>query len=78
MCPIAQKAAAHFVETSAIGTDRMDDSAMMNMWLHKTVLPKIAANGGNTPKVLTHGFRRAGWPAVLMERSFHPANALTL
>jgi|SRR5690606_26682216 len=27
----------------------MDDSAQMNMWLHKTVLQKIAANGGNIP-----------------------------
>ena len=27
----------------------MDDSAKMNMWLHKTVLAQIAANGGNIP-----------------------------
>lgn len=27
----------------------MQDSAQMNMWLHKTVLAKIAANGGNVP-----------------------------
>ena len=30
----------------------MDDSAKMNMWLHKTVLQKIAENGGNVPKEL--------------------------
>jgi len=24
----------------------------MNMWLHKTVLARIAANGGNVPKDL--------------------------
>ena len=30
----------------------MGDSAQMNMWLHKTVLAKIAANGGNVPKEL--------------------------
>lgn len=30
----------------------MGDSAKMNMWLHKTVLTKIAANGGNIPKEL--------------------------
>jgi len=30
----------------------MGDSAQMNMWLHKTVLAKIAANGGNIPKEL--------------------------
>lgn len=27
----------------------MQDSAQMNMWLHKTVLRKIAENGGNIP-----------------------------
>jgi hypothetical protein len=27
----------------------MGDSAQMNMWLHKAVLAKIAANGGNVP-----------------------------
>ena len=32
--------------------DKMDDSAQMNVWLHKTVLEKIAANGGNIPKEL--------------------------
>jgi len=32
--------------------DLMGDSASMNMWLHKTVLKKIADNGGNVPKEL--------------------------
>ncbi|HEX9798025.1 MAG TPA: DUF3597 domain-containing protein [Anaerolineales bacterium] len=32
--------------------DLMDDSAQMNTWLHKTVLKKIAENGGNIPKEL--------------------------
>ena len=32
--------------------DKMGDSAQMNMWLHKTVLQKIADNGGNVPKEL--------------------------
>ncbi len=27
----------------------MEDSAQMNMWLHKEVLTQIAANGGNIP-----------------------------
>jgi hypothetical protein len=31
----------------------MEDSAKMNMWLHKTVLARIAANGGNIPADLT-------------------------
>jgi hypothetical protein len=29
--------------------DKMADSAQMNMWLHKTVLARIAANGGSVP-----------------------------
>ncbi len=32
--------------------DLMADSARMNMWLHKTVLQRIADNGGNVPKDL--------------------------
>jgi hypothetical protein len=29
--------------------EKMSDSALMNMWLLKTVLQKLAANGGNIP-----------------------------
>ena len=36
----------------ACPADLMGDSAKMNMWLHKTVLARIAANGGNVPKEL--------------------------
>jgi len=32
--------------------DLMGDSARMNVWLHKTVLARIAENGGNVPKDL--------------------------
>ncbi|MNM93286.1 hypothetical protein D3C81_1056550 [compost metagenome] len=32
--------------------EKMADSAQMNMWLHKTVLQKLADNGGNVPAVL--------------------------
>jgi hypothetical protein len=32
--------------------DKMGDSAQMNMWLHKTVLQKLAANGGKVPPEL--------------------------
>jgi len=32
--------------------EKMGDSAQMNMWLHKTVLQKLAANGGNIPPEL--------------------------
>ena len=34
--------------------DKMGDSAEMNMWLHKAVLARIAANGGNVPPELLH------------------------
>jgi hypothetical protein len=34
--------------------DLMKDSAKMNTWLHKTVLQKIAENGGNIPESLLH------------------------
>jgi len=30
----------------------MGDSAAMNTWLHKTVMQKLAANGGNVPPEL--------------------------
>jgi len=33
-------------------SEKMGDSAQMNMWLHKTVLQKLAENGGNVPKEL--------------------------
>lgn len=32
--------------------DLMSDSAKMNIWLHKTVLARIAENGGNIPQDL--------------------------
>ncbi len=32
--------------------DKMGDSAQMNIWLHKTVLQRLAENGGNIPEDL--------------------------
>lgn len=32
--------------------EKMQDSAQMNLWLHKTVLQKLADNGGNIPAEL--------------------------
>jgi 3-oxoacyl-ACP reductase-like protein len=34
--------------------DKMGDSAQMNIWLHQTVLQKLADNGGNVPADLLH------------------------
>jgi 3-oxoacyl-ACP reductase-like protein len=42
----ARKELAHEL---GIPSELMADSAKMNMWLHKTVLARIAANGGNVP-----------------------------
>ncbi len=33
-------------------SEKMGDSAQMNMWLHKTVLQKLAQNGGKVPAEL--------------------------
>jgi Domain of unknown function (DUF3597) len=33
---------------------KIGDSARMNVWLHKTVLQKLADNGGNIPKELLY------------------------
>ena len=33
-------------------TEVMDESAEMNTWLHKEVMRRIAANGGNVPREL--------------------------
>jgi pyocin large subunit-like protein len=35
-----------------IPAEKLADSAAMNIWLHKTVLQKLADNGGNIPKEL--------------------------
>jgi hypothetical protein len=32
--------------------DVMQDNVKMNVWLHKTVMARVAANGGNVPKEL--------------------------
>ena len=32
--------------------EKMSDSAQMNIWLHRTVLKRLAENGGNVPKEL--------------------------
>lgn len=40
MCLIAQKAAAHFIDTEMPWTVRMADSVKMSMWLYETVLSK--------------------------------------
>ena len=35
-------------------TGDMNDSASMNIWLHKQVMNKLAENGGNVPDELRH------------------------
>jgi hypothetical protein len=45
----ARKELARELECPA---ELMGDSAKMNVWLHKTVLARIAENGGNVPRDL--------------------------
>lgn len=45
----ARKALAAELQCPA---EKMGDSAQMNMWLHRTVLAALAANGGNIPAEL--------------------------
>ena len=49
--------------------DLMGESAKMNMWLHKTVLAKIAENGGNIPKELLDDRRRPRRPSARVRRT---------
>jgi hypothetical protein len=35
-----------------IPPEKLSDSVQLNLWLHKTVLQKVAENGGNVPKEL--------------------------
>jgi len=37
----------------------MGDSALMNMWLHKEVMKRLAENGGNIPANLLDGKDRS-------------------
>jgi len=34
--------------------DKMTDSGTMNIWLHKTIMHKLATHGGNVPPELLH------------------------
>ncbi|MBN1668508.1 MAG: DUF3597 domain-containing protein [Anaerolineales bacterium] len=46
------KARKELAEELDCPAELMEDSAKMNTWLHKTVLQKIAENGGNIPEEL--------------------------
>ena len=46
----ARKELAHELHYSG----STDDSAAMNIWLHKEVMAKFAANGGKLPSDLQH------------------------
>ena len=52
--PCRRRTAARKELATELGcpAELMDDSAKMNMWLHKTVLRKLAENGGNVPQEL--------------------------
>jgi hypothetical protein len=48
----SQEARTDLAKELRCPADLMGDSAKMNVWLHKTVLQKIASNGGNIPREL--------------------------
>ena len=48
----SREARNEMADELGIPADLKEDSASMNIWLHKTVLQKIADNGGNIPKSL--------------------------
>jgi hypothetical protein len=48
----SREARNEMADELGIPADMKEDSARMNIWLHKTVLKKIADNGGNVPKSL--------------------------
>jgi pyruvate/2-oxoglutarate dehydrogenase complex dihydrolipoamide acyltransferase (E2) component len=48
----SREARTELAKELACPPELMSDSAKMNTWLHKTVLRKIAENGGNIPQEL--------------------------
>lgn len=48
----SREARTELAKELGIPADKLEDSADMNVWLHKKVLQEIAANGGNVPKEL--------------------------
>jgi hypothetical protein len=46
------EARKHLAQELACPEEKMSDSAQMNMWLHKEVMKRVAANGGNLPAEL--------------------------
>ena len=48
----SQEARKDLAKELGCPADLMGNSAKMNVWLHKTVLQKIASNGGNIPREL--------------------------
>ncbi|MDQ3007555.1 MAG: DUF3597 domain-containing protein [Chloroflexota bacterium] len=48
----SREARNELAEELGVPAELKNDSAKMNVWLHKAVLKKIAANGGNIPQSL--------------------------
>jgi hypothetical protein len=58
--------------------EKLGGSAEMNIWLHKTVRLKLAANGGNIPKELMHQIRRCPGKLAGLKRNGAGDNYPTL
>ena len=48
----SSSARAELAEELDIPAEMKEDSARMNIWLHKTVMREVAENGGNVPQEL--------------------------
>ena len=48
----SNSARAELAEELDIPAEMKEDSARMNIWLHKTVMREVAENGGNVPQEL--------------------------
>jgi hypothetical protein len=48
----SSSARAELAEELDIPAEMTEDSARMNIWLHKTVMREVAENGGNVPQEL--------------------------
>jgi len=48
----SREARNELAEELDVPAELKNDSAKMNVWLHKAVLKKIAENGGNIPQSL--------------------------
>ena len=67
----SSQAARKQLATELKYTGNMGDSAAMNVWLHKQIMQKLAANGGKLPSDI-----KAGWTAYRVTAPARTARGL--